>query len=66
MSAFVYLPGIDRVLFLNHIDQIEVFRDGNVIEGLGVYTPSKPCMIKNRQDIEILSTYFNIPFCKND
>ena len=66
MNSCVYLPGIDRVIFLDHIHQIEVFRDGNVIECLGVYTPSKPCMTKDSRDIKILCNYFNIPLSRND
>ena len=66
MNGFVYLPGIDRVLFLDHIQQIEVFRDSYEVKSLGVHIQTKPCMVKHPLDIKVLCDYFMIPLVKKD
>jgi hypothetical protein len=66
MNDFVYLPGIDRVLFLDHIEQIEVFREDLEVKRLGIYLYTKPCMVRHSEDIKVLCNYFMIPLVKKE
>lgn len=66
MNDFIYLPGIDRVLFLDHIQQIEVYREDLEVKCLALHIPIKPCMIKKSEDIKVLCDYFMIPLVKKE
>ncbi len=66
MNGFVYLPACDRVIFLNHIQQIEVFRENSEVKGLGIYTSNNPIPIANQEDIKVLCNYFMIPLIKQE
>ncbi len=60
-TDFIYLPETDKVLFLNKIQKIDIYREKGKVTNLKFFLESADLVVRKQRDIQVICDYFMIP-----